>query len=97
MGKARKEKVHKEHGDSMSMKERIAMRMEEKHDENTAKTRAKFLDHWMKVCNVDSPDKIDYDNPIVHLEWFLCDFKVLAKLTDGQREEVLAMMDDSQR
>ena len=97
MGKRRKDKVHENQGERMSMKERLVMRMEMTHDQNTAKTRAKFLKHWMEVCGVDSVDKIDYDNPIVHLEWFLCDFTILAKLTDGQRENVLAMMDEQQK
>ena len=97
MGKLRKERVHEDRGKGPSMKERIVMRMEETHDANTAKVRAQFLEHWMEVCGVDSVDKIDYDNPYVHLEWFLCDFKMIAKLTDGQREEVLALMDDQQR
>ena len=97
MGKWRRNKVHEEQGESMTMKERIATRLEESNDNNTAKVRAKALDSWMEICGVDRVEDIDYSNPRVHLEWFLCDFRMLAKLTSGKREEVLELMDDQQR
>jgi hypothetical protein len=51
----------------------------------------------MKVCGVDRPEDIDYSQPNVHLEWFLCDIRMLTRLQHGQREEVMALMDESQR
>lgn len=100
MGKARKQKVHDEQGPSKTMKERIVDRMEYMNDNNTAKTRAKCFDLWMEMSGVDTPDRINYDDPRIHLEWLLCDFKILGKLTSGKpelRQEVLDMMDDTQR
>lgn len=31
---------------------------------------------WMEYCNVDSPEKIDYENPMVKIEFWLLDFKL---------------------
>lgn len=100
MGLRRKNRIHEERGKGPTMQERLAMAMDETNSINAAKTRLKFQEHWMEVCNVDSPDQIDYDNPIVHLEWFLCEPKMLAKLTAKEpeiRQEVIDLMDDSQR
>lgn len=102
MGKSKRDKVHREHGESMSMKERIVKHMDESNDNNAAKIRANFLDRWMDMCGSDDPYNIDHSEaqPIIHLEWFLCDPRVLAKLTGGQAtcdEVVYEMMDDLQR
>ncbi len=108
MGKRRKERVHEERGEGphrerlsedekLSLKERISLKLEESNAQNTATTRLKFYPHWRKVCGVETDEEIDFDNPIVHLEWFLCDFRIQGKLMDGKREEVLEMMDDVQR
>ena len=99
MGKARKNRVHDSQGDSMTMKERIAKHLDESNSDNAAKMRADFLDKWMWMCGTDDPGKIDHseNQPIIHLEWFLCDPRIIAKLTGGRREEVLEMMDDVQR
>lgn len=97
MGKNRKNRVHENQGESKRMSERLADWMDEKNDSNTAKVRLQAQELWMEMCNVDRPEEINYDDPRIHLEWFLCDQRVLAKLTNGQREEVLEMMDDQQR
>lgn len=71
--------------------------LENSFDANTARVRAKYIPHWMRVCGVDRPEDIDYSQPNVHLEWFLCDIRMLTRLQDGRREEVMALMDESQR
>ena len=83
--------------EKMSLKERLALKMDEMAEQNAAQVRLKYYDRWMKICGVDRWEDIDFDNPIVHLEWFLCDWRMLGKLTDGNRDEVLALMDEQQR
>lgn len=99
MGKAKKERIHEKYGDSPSMRERIAMRMDESNANNTARIRAQAMEYWMELQGVDDPSLVDHseNDPIVHLEWFLCDFRMIAKLTAGKRDEVLEQMDDLQR
>lgn len=80
-----------------TLKEKMLDKLEESSDENAAKVRYKFGPRWMKLCGVDRWEDIDWDNPYVHLEWFLCDWRMLGKLTDGRRDEVLAKMDEQQR
>lgn len=79
------------------VKDAMLNKMLDSWEENAAKTRLKYYDHWANLCGVTEWKDIDFDNPYVHLEWILCDPRVLFKLTGGAREEALAMMDEQQR
>ena len=72
-------------------------KIETSNDQYTLKIRAKYQERWMKLSNTDDPTKIDLTNPIVNLEFFLADFRIIARLTGGKRDEVLAMMTETQR
>ena len=87
----------KKTGDIDGLADRVRFEMDGKHQQYTSQVRAKWLDRWMEICGVDDPEKIDYDNPYVHLEWLLCDTRVTSKLPGGMLEEALAMMDEKQR
>lgn len=41
-----------------------------------ARTSPDMLQRWAEYCGVDDPDKIDYENPMVKIEYWLCDFKL---------------------
>lgn len=79
------------------MKENMYARLEDTWADHAASTRAKYYPRWARLCGVEEWTDIDFDNPYVHLEWILCDPRVLIKLTGGKREEALAMMDEQQR
>ncbi|MBR6911818.1 MAG: hypothetical protein IKN41_08185 [Candidatus Methanomethylophilaceae archaeon] len=79
------------------LKENAYNKLQDTWGQHAASTRAKYLDRWCRLCGVDDPKDIDYDNPYVHLEWFLCDPRYLIKLTSGKRNEVLAEMDEIQQ
>ena len=76
---------------------KIFAKMEAGYDDNTAKVRAKQLNRWREMTGKGPNEAPDYTDPRVHLEFFLCDLKVQLLLTEGRRDEVLAMMDDQQR
>lgn len=38
-----------------------------------ARTSPEMQRRWMEYCGVDSPDKIDYSNPEVYIEFCACD------------------------
>lgn len=102
MGKKRKLQVHQDQGESMTqderkLKEKLMDKIEEKYDEKVATIRATHYPRWREICEVGPSDPIDKDNPYVHLEWFLCDFKVQYDLMNGNRDKVLEQMDDMQR
>lgn len=78
-------------------KQKIFTKMEAGYDDNTARTRAKQLNRWREMTGKGPNEAPDYTDPRVHLEFFLCDLKVQLLLTEGRRDEVLAMMDDQQR
>lgn len=80
-----------------NVKEAFANKMEDTWATHAAQTRMKYLPRWAKLCGVEDYKDIDYSNPYVHLEWFLCDPRMLMKLTGGRRNEVLALMDEQQQ
>ena len=59
---------------------------ENNYESNVAKVRLKYYPHWMRVCGVDCAEDIDWSNPIVSLEWKLCDISTQAKLTSKKKE-----------
>lgn len=67
--------------------------LEDNYENNMARAKMKYFNRWKELSGRED-GSIDMDNPVVRLEWFLCDFKITAKLTAGQREEVLALMPD---
>lgn len=83
--------------EKLTLKEKVSLKMMEVSDAQANQTRMKFAERWMKLSGVDRWEDIDWDNPYIHLEWFLCDWRMLGKLTDGNRDEVLALMDEQQR
>lgn len=78
-------------------KQAVWNKMETDYDKFTMKTRSRYEERWMKLCGVDDPKDIDLNNPIVNLEYFLADFRIISRLTSGKRDEVLAMMTEQQR
>ena len=76
--------------EKLTIGQKIAERLEMHFDEDDAKTRFQYYPRWREIS--DMPDgSIDYDNPIVALEWVLCDRRILDRLGKGQVEEALAM------
>lgn len=72
-------------------------RIEANQDQFMLKIRKKYEKRWMELSGTDDPEKIDLDNPIINLEYFLADFRIIARLTGGKRNEVLEMMTEQQR
>lgn len=72
-------------------------KMEENQDQFAYQIRKKYEKRWMELSGTDDPTKIDLTNPIINLEYFLADFRIIARLTGGKRDEVLAMMTETQR
>ena len=68
---------------SKGFRKKLADRLDESHDRKTALVRAKYIDRWNKMCG----GQYTLDNPVVHLEWELCDMKNQHLLMKGKREE----------
>lgn len=85
----------------MGWKERLTDPVKEAFDnnyeKNVAEARMKWYGRWAKVCGVESWEDIDWANPIVSLEWKLCDPKTQAKLMNGQRDKVLVTFTEQER
>lgn len=104
MGKKRREKM-KEEGVELGggylarIKEGMLSSIDRASDMNSNMNRQQWIDNgrWCKICGVDDPKDIDYSNPYVNLEWFLCDVRVVAKLTGHRRDLVLPMMSEQQK
>lgn len=62
---------------------KLADRVADSHDRKTAMVRARYIDRWNKMCG----GQYTLDNPVVHLEWELCDMKNQHLLMKGKREE----------
>lgn len=76
--------------EKLTIGQRISERLAMHFDENDAKTRFQYYPRWKEIS--DMPDgSIDYDNPIVALEWVLCDRRILDLLGKGNVDEALAM------
>lgn len=65
--------------------------------QSAVKIRQRYYPRWRKVCGVETDEEIDFDNPVVSTEWLLCDPKVQRELIQGRRDNVLAMMTETQR
>ena len=65
--------------------------------QSAIKIRERYYPRWRKVCGVETDEEIDFDNPVVSTEWLLCDPKVQRELIQGRRDNVLAMMTETQR
>lgn len=65
--------------------------------QSAMKIRERYYPRWRKVCGVETDEEIDFDNPVVSTEWLLCDPKVQRELIQGRRDNVLAMMTETQR
>lgn len=84
-------------GKYQAVKDAFWNKIETDNDKFTIKIRKKYEKRWMELSGTDDPTKIDLTNPIVNLEFFLADFRIIARLTGGKRDEVLAMMTETQR
>lgn len=85
-----KVEVHLSQKEKLSIGKRISERLEMHFEEDDAKTRFQYYPRWQEISNL--PDGgIDHENPIVALEWVLCDRRILNLLGRGQVEEALAL------
>lgn len=67
---------------------------EEKHQQVVNQVRYQNLTTYMEICGVDTPDRIDYDNPHVKIMEILSDPINLKKLWSPRtRQEVYDLMD----
>lgn len=78
-------------GKMKEVKKALADRLEESTDNQTMQIRAKFMDRWAELSNCPKDEngnydysKIDYDNEFIKLEWWLCDPRILMKVTDDK-------------
>lgn len=73
-------------------------KMEDMFADATMRARVSKMDRWAEICGTDDRSKIDYSNPYVSLEYFLCDFKIQLMLADkDQRNDALLQMSELQR
>lgn len=60
--------------------ERISEAYDAWGDMVTQRTREKYLPRWCEICGVSDPMQIDYNNPFVKIEFYLCDFRILKSI-----------------
>lgn len=76
--------------EKLTIGQRISERLQMHFEEDDARTRFQYYPRWREIS--DLPDgSIDYDNPIVALEWVLCNRRILDLLGDGKVDEALAL------
>ena len=102
MGKKKRFQVHEDYGEPKTQEERklsqiVTDKISDKYAEKVAAVRSTQFSRWREICGVGPDDPIDWDNPYVHLEWMLCDFKTQMKLMTKDRDQVVESMDDMQR
>ena len=68
---------------SKGFRQKLAMRLDDVHDQRTAMVRAKYIERWNQMCG----GQYSLDHPVVHLEWELCDMTNQHLLMKGKREE----------
>lgn len=67
-------------------------------DQVTLKARAEQLPRWAAICGVTEYTDIDYSNPVVSLEFQLCDPEVLRGLQNPtRRAEFLSQLTEDER
>lgn len=67
-------------------------------DRLTLIRRTSMLPRWAEICGVgEEYEKVDLSHPIVHLEYLLCDTKIMKKLASGEREEVLSLLTEEEK
>lgn len=78
-----------------SWTERIHGRMEESYERKTAMVRSRHIERWNGLCG----GRYTLENPVVHLEWELCDMHNQQLLMKGKREEFFdrAQLNDLER
>ena len=64
-------------------RQKLAMRLDDVHDQRTAMVRAKYIERWNQMCG----GQYSLDHPVVHLEWELCDMTNQHLLMKDKREE----------
>ena len=68
---------------SKGFRKKLVGKVSDGYDKKTAMVRSRYVDRWNKICG----GQYTLDNPIVHLEWELCDMKNQHLLMKGKREE----------
>ena len=67
-------------------------------ERRTLAKRVEFLPRWAEICGVADPRDIDYTNTQVHLEYILCDVKILRGLSKpGGRDALFSLLTDEER
>lgn len=69
--------------EKITLKRKIAVRLEGVYDTKTAMVRARYIDRWNEMCG----GKYTLEHPVVHVEWELCDLNNQRLLMKGKREE----------
>lgn len=69
--------------EKVTLKRKIAVRLEGVYDQRTAVVRARYIDRWNELCG----GKYTLEHPVVHLEWELCDLNNQKLLMKGKRDE----------
>lgn len=92
--------LRKKKENKRSLKETLKLYVDESQDRDAAKVRLKWMDRWAKITNCPMDEngkydhsKIDFDNEFVRLEWYLCDPRILFKVTnDDTRADGLKLI-----
>lgn len=64
-------------------RQKLADKVSDSHERKTAMVRSRYTERWNRICG----GEYTLENPIVHLEWELCDMKNQHLLMKGRREE----------
>lgn len=86
MKKRKSEKKELSEPEKVTLKRKIAVKLEGVYDTKTAMVRARYIDRWNEMCG----GKYTLEHPVVHLEWELCDLNNQRLLMKGNREEFFA-------
>lgn len=87
------------------IKKAISEAIENSQDKEAMQVRAKFMDRWAELSDCPRNEdgsydysQIDYDNEFIKLEWWLCDPRILFKVTDEKyRAQGIMMLPEDVR
>lgn len=95
--KMEEKKAERKNKEKRGVKDVINDTMIDTMDRTAMMVRQKYYPRWRKMCNVETDAEIDFDHPVVSTEYFLCDPRIQRALMQGNRDSVLAKMNETQR